>query len=424
MIINEELLYYVWQYKIFDHQSLRTISGDTINILQYGQRNFSSGPDFSNVKIEINGIVWAGNMEIHVLSSDWKKHKHDADDAYKNVVLHVVYENDKNHLPENIPVLVLKNRIDQLVIRQFSTLMEATTWIPCEKTIKLADLSTFPLWSTSLAIERLSEKTRNIQESFSYKSGDWVQLLHERIARYFGSKENSDNFERLASLLSYNLTQKLSHNRLSIEAVVFGCAGFLDEPAKDDYHQDLISEYQFQKSKYKLHSLKKIEWKNFGMFPSGQPTFRLAQFAAYLIHTENIFDICLKATHFTDFVHHFTANLSPYWTTHYVFGKETKAIKSNKLSVAMVERIVINAIVPVLFCYAHLTKEDMLKDQCMSILESMPSENNAIINRWKTLGINAYTAMESQALLQLKHRYCHGKQCLRCNIGIDLIKVK
>lgn len=424
MIINEELLYYVWQYKIFDHQCLRTVSGDTIAIHQYGQRNLSSGPDFSNVKIEINGIVWAGNMEIHVLSSDWKKHKHDADDAYKNVVLHVVYENDKNHLPENIPVLVLKNRISTTLILQFSVLMEATTWIPCEKTITFADLSTFQLWSPSLAVERLADKTRQIQDSHGYKNFDWLQLLHERIARYFGSKENSDNFERLASILPYNLTRKLSHNRLSIEAVVFGCAGFLDETAKDDYHQDLISEYQFQKSKYKLHSLKKIEWKNFGMFPSGQPSFRLAQFAAYLIHAENIFDYCLKATHFKELADHFSANLSPYWHSHYVFGKETTAIKSSHLSLAMIERIAINAIVPVMFAFAQHTNDDELKHRCLTMLESIPSENNAIISRWKTLGLRTDSAIDSQALIHLKHRYCDGKQCLRCNIGVDIIKGK
>lgn len=424
MIINEELLYYVWQCKNFDHNNLRTITGESIKIIQYGQRNLSSGPDFSNVKIEINGIIWAGNMEIHVLSSDWKKHNHDADEAYKNVVLHVVFDNDKNHLPENIPVLVLKNRIDQSVIRQFSTLMEATTWIPCEKTIHQADLSKFSIWSNALAIERLTSKTEQHSVLGSYKMGDWQQLLHERIARYFGSKENSDNFELLASLLPYQLIRKISFNQQGIEAIVFGCSGFLDEEAKDDYHQSLITEYHFQKNKYTLPSLKKIEWKNFGMFPSGQPTFRLAQFAAYLSQSENIFNQCLKATNIKDLARYFSAALSPYWTTHYVFGKETSAIKSDKLSMSMVERIATNAIVPVNFAFALFTNDDELKHRCLAILESMPAENNAIIKKWKTLGLKAITAMDSQALLQLKHRYCDGKQCLRCNIGIDLIKVK
>ena len=422
MIINEELLYYVWQYKVFDHNNLTTITGDNVKILNYGIRNLSSGPDFSNVKIEINDIIWAGNMEIHVLSSDWKKHNHDADEAYKNVVLHVVYDNDKNHLPDNIPVIVLKDRIDKSLIEKFSGLMDATTWIPCENSIKKVDLSRFSLWSNKLTIERLAYKTHDIVSTESYKNGDWHQLLHERIARYFGTKDNSDIFQVLASLIPYNLIRKISFDPWSIESVVFGCSGFLDEEAKDDYHQRLINEYNFQKTKLKLSSLRKVEWKNFGMFPSGQPTFRLAQFAAYLCQAENMFDQILSAQNISDITKLFNGELSEYWNNHFRFGKETTAIKSNKLSASMIERITINAIVPVLFSYAQLREDDDLIDKCLSILDSITAEENTIIKKWKSLGLKPKTASEGQALLQLKHKYCDGKQCLKCNIGIEIIK--
>lgn len=421
MTLNEELLYYVWQYKVFDHSNLTTINGDLVKILNYGNRNHSSGPDFSNVKIEIKGIVWAGNMEIHVLSSDWKKHKHDADEAYNNVVLHVVYDNDKNHLPDNIPVIELKNRIDETLIRKYSELLDALTWIPCEKTIHKVDLSKFSLWSNKFTIERLAYKTHEIITSESYKNGDWQQLLHERIARYFGTKENSDNFQTLASLVPYNLIRKISHNSLSVEAIVFGCSGFLDEDIQEEYYQRLKNEYHFLKTKLNLSSLRKVEWKTFGMYPSGQPVFRLAQLAAYLSKAENIFEPCLNAKSIDDIKKLFNGEFSEYWRSHYQFGKETTAINSYNLSPSMIERITINAIVPVIFSYAQLREDDDLIERCLCILESIEVEENSIIKKWKALGLKVSSAAESQALLQLKHKYCDGKQCLRCNIGLEIM---
>jgi hypothetical protein len=423
MTLNEELLYYVWTYKAFDQSHLLSHKGESIKIIHYGHRNLSSGPDFQNCKIELNGILWAGNIEMHILSSDWIKHNHDADDAYKNVILHVVYENDNTHLPDNVPILELKNRIDINILTRFDQIMESTTWIPCENNIHKVDLSKFSIWCNKLVVERLARKIHSIIDEESYKSQHWDQLLHEKIARYFGSKENSDNFQTLAQLLPINLIRKVSFDSVIVESLVFGTSGYLDESPKDDYHQMLAQEYLYQKQKYSLSSLRKVEWKNFGMFPIGQPTFRLAQFASYLKNTDGFFDKCLNSTSANEIKKLFTQEVSEYWQSHYQFGKKTESIRSYTLSAEFIDRIIINAIIPVLFAYAQLSNDDELIDKCLSILESIPAEKNTIITKWKKLGLKAKTAAESQALLQLKNHYCDGKQCLKCNIGLDIMKI-
>ena len=82
----EMLLQYLWEHRLWDYGSLKTIDGRRVNVIDQGRRNQDSGPDFFNAKIEIDGHIWAGNVEIHVRASDWHRHGHHADRAYDSVI--------------------------------------------------------------------------------------------------------------------------------------------------------------------------------------------------------------------------------------------------------------------------------------------------------------------------------------------------
>jgi hypothetical protein len=422
MIINEDLLYYIWQFKKFDHRSVLTTSGVAVDIVHYGQRNVSSGPDFSNGKIKINDILWAGNIEMHVKTSDWLKHKHQNDDAYKNVILHVVYEHDKDI--NDIPTLELKNLIDPALIDKFSQLMEGIQWIPCELSLPYIDKSKFKLWSNGLAIERLENKVEVLAKSEAFKAQDWVQLLYERIARYFGATQNSDVFESLAKMLPYNLIIKNKFDPKIIETLVFGCAGFLEEDAKDAYHHELINEYQHQKIKYKISAINKVEWKSFGMFASGTPNFRLAQFSSFISKIDISIEALLQMNSPKDIEKLFFIELPLYWQNHYSFGKPTSAIKGYPLSNDLVQRIIINAIVPTLFAYSKETGKDDIISYVLDLLDLCKVEDNSVIKKWKGYGFKSENAVDSQALLHLKNEYCDKRKCLYCPIGRDVLNLK
>ncbi|MBC8046403.1 MAG: DUF2851 family protein, partial [Fimbriimonadaceae bacterium] len=132
--MTESFLHYIWKMKLFNSSELKTSKGENVLIINSGEHNTHAGPDFTNAKIKIDDTTWAGNVEIHTRSSEWKNHKHQNDDAYKNVILHVVYDHDDTN--NNLPTLELKNKIDHTLIKQFEYLMHTAAWIPCEKSIR------------------------------------------------------------------------------------------------------------------------------------------------------------------------------------------------------------------------------------------------------------------------------------------------
>lgn len=419
MIINEELLYYVWMHKAFDQSNLQTYKGESVQIIKYGNRNLASGPDFANASIIIDGVEWHGSVEMHVLTNDWIKHNHNVDLAYNNVILHVVYDHDGSEKID-LPTLILKDRIPKSILENFTNLMDSTLWVPCEKNLHQINLDQFSIWINKLVIERLENKTESLNRYESYLNQDWNQLLHVMIAKYFGAKNNMENFEVLAHILPHNLILKNLHQSRVIEALVFGVSGFLNETT-DDYQQSLTFEYQFLKSKYQLTEINFHEWKKSGMYPAGNPTYRLAQFATFLQNSDRLFDQACSAKSINELKKIFEIEILDYWKEHYKFGKKSEKVKSHSLSEDFIDRLIINAVIPVVFAYAQ-SKGDYDKiDDCINLLNDLPSEHNAIIDKWKSLKINSKSAADSQALIQLKSKYCDAKRCLNCQIGHRLI---
>ena len=90
----ERLMQYVWQHRLWVSQSMFTVDGRKVQVIDPGMLNTDAGPDFFNAKVKIDGETWVGNVEIHVRASDWYRHGHDKDVAYDNVILHVVEKDD------------------------------------------------------------------------------------------------------------------------------------------------------------------------------------------------------------------------------------------------------------------------------------------------------------------------------------------
>jgi hypothetical protein len=421
MTINESLIYYLWQNKYFDMTQLLTTSNEVVEIIQFGNRNVSSGPDFHNAKVKIGDTIWAGNIEMHVMTSDWNRHQHQNDHAYKNVVLHVVYEHDKdiNH----VPVLTLKDKIDQTLLDKYDQLMNATQWIACEHSLPYVDKDKFPLWSYQFAFTRLENKYDILKKSESFIKGDWQQLMYEKISRYFGATHNSDNFETIAQRLPYTILLKNMHQPEIVESLLFGIAGLLDDSCEDLYFLNLKKEYTFQKSKYQLTSLHQVSWKRFGMYIWGTPAYRLAQFGAFVLQRVHLFDDIKSAKNYNDLKNLFSCSPSAYWHTHFNFGKTTEELKNKNLSSELIDRIIINAVIPILFTYGKERGDDELIERCIDIMSQIKSEDNSIIKKWKGYGFKPKSALDSQALIELKNNFCDKKGCLSCPIGREILKL-
>lgn len=422
--MNEEFLHHVWKFKRFDLGDLRTTDNEPVEILKAGEQNFDSGPDFFNSKVKIGSTLWAGNVEIHINGSDWKKHHHQFDKAYDNVILHVVYHNDEDiHRAsgQKIPTVELKSRIPKQVLDNYLNFKESKGWVACEKQIASVPQIILNATYDKLVLERLERKTNQVLISLKCSNNNWEESFYQLLARSFGFNTNAEPFELLAKALPMVVVAKHKSSRLQIEALLFGQAGMLDAHYSDKYPRDLQNEYAFLKQKFKLYPIDRHLWKYLRLRPVNFPTVRLAQFASLLFGASNLFSKVLEQDDLLELMSMFDVQVSEYWETHYNFDHVVKK-QTKGLGEEAIQTIIINTVVPFLFVYGKQKGEEKYVERALSFLEKLGAERNSITSGWKQLSIKAKSAYESQALLQLKNEYCHKKQCLNCNIGSYILK--
>lgn len=420
--MKEEFLHYIWKYQLFSNSELKTTNSKAVEIINPGMHNHDAGPDFFNAKIKIDKTIWAGNVEIHVNSSDWYKHNHQNDGAYNNVVLQVVYTHDKDVKRSNgeiIPTVEL--RFDKKLLENYESLIRKETWIPCEQDLKKVDSFTIQNWIDKLGVERLEDKSESIHQLLAQTNNSWEEAFYIQLARNFGFKLNADPFEQLTKSLPLSYLAKHKDNLFQIESLLFGQAGFLDENAGDEYFQKLKQEYQYLKKKFKLKGIEKHLWKFLRSRPGNFATIRIAQFAKLIHGSSALFSKVLQTENAKDFYKLFQVKPSDYWEYHYQFNKESVK-KSKAMGKSAIDVLLINTVIPFLFVYGKAKGLTDLQDRAIEFLEAIKPEKNSIITKWSNLGIKARSAFETQALIQLKNKYCNHKKCLNCQIGNSLIR--
>ncbi|MEO6167877.1 MAG: DUF2851 family protein [Chitinophagales bacterium] len=421
--MTEKFLHYLWRMKLLKNNILQTESGEKIQIIAAGELNTNAGPDFLNGRIKIGETLWAGNIEIHLKSSDWSAHGHQHDRAYDNIVLHVVYENDRPVCREDgssIPCLVVKNYFDSSIYEKYQLLMQSSTWIPCEQHIHKSPAIIVQQWLNRLLIERMEEKIQPILSALQENQNNWEETFYQFLAMSYGARVNAEPFQRLARAIPVKVLAKHKNNLFQLEALLFGTAGFLDEKFTDDYPNELKKEFSFLRKKYGLQSLKKHTWKFLRLRPANFPSIRLAQFAQLIFKASHLFSKILEAGNVNHFTLLFESTASSYWNNHYRFD-HSSADRKKSLGSASAELLLINTIAPFLFVYGKSRDENIYCERAFTILEQLSAENNTILKNWKELGIKAHTAFESQALLQLHNSYCKNFRCLDCAIGHQLL---
>jgi len=421
--MTEEFLHFVWKFRLFDMIDMKTLEGEDLKIIETGEHNTHAGADFFNSKIKIGKTTWAGNIEIHLNSNDWNKHNHQHDKAYNNVILHVVYESEddvSNDSKNSIPVLELKGKIKRRIWDNYEELIENKDWIPCEKQIKSVDKLTVNNWLERILIERLERRTADILQSLNQSKNNWEETFYRYLAKNFGYKINALPFEMLAKSLSNIVLAKNKNNLFQLEALLFGQAGMLEDSMEDDYYNQLKKEYQFLQQKYNLIPIDESLWKFLRLRPIGFPTIRIAQFARLIHNSSHLFSKIIESRTTKEIERYFNMGTSEYWDTHYTFGK----ISEQKIKYAgkdFINNIIINTVAPFLFVYGKKKGLSKHTETAFKLLESLPSEKNSIITKWKEIGINSTSAFQSQSLLELKNSFCSQKKCLNCGIGNKIL---
>ena len=415
--MSEDFLHYLWQFRLYKPELYTTQDGQYLEIIHPGIKNTDAGPDFFNAKIKIGREMWVGNVEIHLKSSDWNRHKHQNDPAYNNVILHVVIEDDMQITASNGRILqVWKMPIEAWNITNYKNLIETSQKIACVNKINLISKMEIDTWIERMAIEKLEIKISQIKTLLSQYQNDWDEVFYILTARNFGFSVNGDVFEQLARQTPWKTVLKNRDKLESLEAIFLGQAGFLSDDFNDEYFQKLKCEYLFLQKKYDLKPLSSDLWKFLRLRPSNFPTVRLIQFAK-LLHQNNFSLSCIsEESTFENIYKLLMVKPSSYWDTHFKPSLESpKSVK--RLGKSSAELIIINTLIPMLFAFGKLRGEDELFNKALTWFQTMPPEKNVIISDWEKIGISTENAMQSQALIYLTNSYCKLKKCLHCSIG-------
>ena len=414
---------YVWKHRLWRSEDMVTNTGKKVRVVDPGLLNTDAGPDFFNAKIEIDGHMWVGNVEMHYRATDWKRHHHDSDKAYDSVILHVVAKDDapvRRTNGELIPQLALE--VSPQFNADYASLVGATIEVPCATKIKQVPHLTIVEWVEGLAFERLHGKVERIHQLLDSFNGSWEDVCYVTLARNFGFGINNDAFERLARRTPLRLLGKHSDSVLQIEALLFGQAGMLDaqKPGMDSYYNQLCTEYAFLSNKFQLTPMEKESWKLFRIRPQNFPYRRIAMLAQFIEGGFRMMNRILEAEGEKEMRALFEVELSGYWTKHYTFGKPNERATAT-LSRSSIDIILINTVAPLLYAYGELTGNYEMTDKAIKLLEDLRAESNSIVSHFVAYGIDCPDALTSQALVQLKREYCDARKCIYCKIGHHLL---
>ncbi|WP_410219579.1 DUF2851 family protein [Pedobacter sp.] len=425
MNLSEDFLHFVWQFRLYAAENLQTCCEQSLRVLQSGLPNKNAGPDFMNAKLIVGETTWAGNIEIHIRSSDWYEHKHHLDKAYDNVILHVVYFDDqpvKRTDGTLIPTLELHQLIEPDLLLRYAALLENMNDFPCQPQIGDIDPFVIEGFLSRTLVERLIARSGEVFHKLESLKGNWDETFYQFLAKSFGFKINALPMEMLAQSLPQQLFAKHKNQPFQIEALLFGQAGFLAQPFKEEYPSALKKEYAYLKQKYQLNPIEPSVWKFMRMRPQNFPTLRLAQFAALVVKSNHLFAKVLAAKDHGELIGLFEdLPVNPFWNTHYHFNKATPKAEL-QLGRESIHNLLINTVSVFLFAYGKAMQLQNYQTRALKLLENISAEKNAVVKLYANAKVNVKNAYHSQAILQLKKNYCNEKKCLNCGIGIKILK--
>ena len=422
--MREDFLHYVWKNFKFKGNTLNTHQGELIEVLHLGTHNKLAGPDFFNAKLRIGGQLWAGNVEIHIKSSDWYLHGHENDVNYDNVILHVVWEYNVEVFRKDgsiISVLEIKDLVSPSLLNYYKQLLakSGSRFINCENDISEIDDFLWENWLERLYIGRLEKRHLEIASLLKSNQNDWEKVLFILLMKNFGLNINGPKFFQFAQALPFSIVRKVSNQPMQLEALLFGGLGLLSKDSKDNYELRLLQEYTFLKQKFslELNTGQKVDF--FGLRPMNFPTVRLAQIAALYSQHQNLFSVLMRLRTIEELITLVKVKTNKYWDNHYNFGKES-VYKKKTVSNSFIALLAINTLIPLKFSYQKSQGNPDVERLLKWVME-LSEEKNSVTKGFKGLGKKVDNAMHSQAILELKKNYCDKNQCLQCAIGGKLL---
>lgn len=420
---GEDLLQFIWEARLLDAQGLRTADGRHVEVLHPGRVQHDAGPDLRDARIRIDGQEWAGTVEVHVRSSDWVRHGHQHDPAYESVVLHVVYEHDAEARTVGgraLPTVELRSRLGTAALDRSAQLLQGRGALPCAAHLPPAEPDRMGTWLESVLVERLMRRTTAAEALYAHLEGDACALAWHLLCRAFGQRANAEPFAMLAHALPWSVLRRVRDDAFRVEALLFGQAGMLQVDFVDEHPRRLQAEHRALALLHDLRPAPVAAWTFGRLRPAAFPTVRLAQLAGLVARMAGDLSDLASAPDAGTLRRLLQAEPSAYWATHYRFDQATPA-RAKPLGAATVDLLIVNAVVPLLFVLGRARGDQRSRDRAIGLLEQLPAERNALLDRWAEHGVQADCAARGQALIELHTQYCAPRRCLSCGFGRHLV---
>jgi len=390
----ERLLHYTWKHKLLPLGELRTTDGRLLEVVSPGLYNDSdAGPDFFNAKVKVDGMLWVGNVELHIKASDWYRHHHDKDAAYDSVVLHVVQQAD---MPvtnsKGLTLTTLELPIAESLRTDYASLINSDRYPPCYEAI--GDLPALKVhsWMSTLQVERLQQKTDALVRRVQQTKGSWEDAYFVTLARNFGFGINGEAFETWAKAMPMSHVAHHRDDLFQVEAFFIGMAGLLDR-----VEERYAKEFAYLQHKFSLTPIDTMLWRYLRTRPQNFPHVRIMQLARMYHEGRTSLSKLLECRTAKDIA-----------TLYNIKG-------------AKLDLLIINTVVPAVFAYGRYHAKEEYENRAFDLLEAVKAEDNNIVRMWQECGLDVKTAGDSQALIQLKKEYCDKKECLRCRFGYEFL---
>ena len=361
--MTEDYLHQIWKEKRLLFHKIIPINATTIEVKKVGEYNENQkGPDFQFGRVKIDGIDFYGNIEIHVKSSDWYKHQHHTDEAYNNVILHVVLEYDKPVYQNGflIPTIELKNHIELEHYNKYKLGTLIKNDFPCQNLLTEID----PIYLESMKVraysERMMTKTKLLQDANLPDKSIFYQL----IATAFGTSINKQGFNELVQKIPHHQLKKIESPKQKFQLLMVE-GGLIQRNRKS------TSVWHFKRTR-----------------PSNFPDVRLKQFAQFVSRYD--FDTSFIYLSALEIKAEFYKLIDNFWS-----NEDNHVQKINK---SFSNLLIINAVIPFMWYISESIGDERLVDKAIEILENLPSEKNKYMVKWKKCSVDPKNAFDSQSL--------------------------
>jgi hypothetical protein len=464
----ERLLQAVWRHQRLRRDQLKTPDGENVRVLHPGFASAEGGPDFRGAVIQIGSEpARSGDVEVDLRSHGWHAHGHDRNPNFKNVILHVVWEDVGVHAsacqnlktPDKLklelqplpPTLSIQGNLDA-PLGELSQWLEneSTAAFPealrgkCSAPLRELDEPQLALLLRQAARVRLEAKAAQL--SARARHAGWEQALWEGLFRALGYKHNAWPMQNLAeSRLPWSRGAK---SPFAFQARLLGVSGLLPveltrlQKSSDNYLRRVWDCWWRERNEFADLILPRAVWKFHGLRPANHPQRRLALAAHWLADRNLISKIekwcaveisggrAVLPRRRTDqqvsptalvesLLEIFQIEHDEFWSWHWTFKSAQLAKPQPLLGETRATDLAVNVILPWLWIRATEGKNAALQLEIERRYFVWPAaEDNSVLKlaRQRLLGTSSRRALrsaaEQQGLMQIVGDFCANSNAI------------